>query len=181
VRPLGRVAPTPAERLAARPGDDLLDAGVVMDRGFDLPAPPAAVWPWLLQLGKRRAGWYLPRPVERFVPRRRRALRRVDPSLARLEPGQDVPDWGGPRATLTVVLLEPEATLLYRSARGAVTMTWCLSLTATEGGSRVHSRVRLAGVRRRRLAEVGGGVLDGLTIAGLAAGLDERLHVTRPR
>jgi len=31
-----------------------------MDRGFTVDTAPEAVWPWLVQLGKRRAGWYLP-------------------------------------------------------------------------------------------------------------------------
>ena len=51
------------------PGDDLVaHADVVMDRAFDLPASPEDVWPWFVQLGKKRAGWYLPRSVERLVP-----------------------------------------------------------------------------------------------------------------
>jgi len=179
VNPMARVMPTSQERAAMLPGDDLLDADVAMDRGFDLPAPPAVVWPWLLQLGKRRAGWYLPLSVERFVPRRRRALRRLDPALTHLAPGQVLADWGGPEATLVVVRTDPEAYLLHRSDRGRLSMTWCLALTATGAGTRVHSRVRLAGIRRRRVAEVGGGLLDGLTIAGLAAGLEERLRPGR--
>ena len=61
--------PTPAEWAATLPGDDLVDpADVVMDRAFSLPAPPDTVWPWLVQLGKRRAGWYLPRWVDRVLP-----------------------------------------------------------------------------------------------------------------
>ena len=31
-----------------------------MDRAFEVSAPPDVVWPWLVQLGKARAGWYLP-------------------------------------------------------------------------------------------------------------------------
>jgi hypothetical protein len=51
------------------PGDDLIPRpDVVMDRAFDLPAPSEEVWPWFVQLGKKRAGWYLPRNVERFSP-----------------------------------------------------------------------------------------------------------------
>ena len=42
---------------------------IMMDRAFTVPAPPAAVWPWLVQLGKKRAGWYLPGRAEGFVPR----------------------------------------------------------------------------------------------------------------
>ena len=75
------VPPTAAERSAALPGDELVaPADVVMDRAFSLPAPPDDVWPWLVQLGKRRAGWYLPRWVERLVPPSRRGLRHLDPA-----------------------------------------------------------------------------------------------------
>lgn len=42
------VEPTAGERAAALPGDAVVpDPDVVMDRGFDLPAPPDVVWPWL--------------------------------------------------------------------------------------------------------------------------------------
>ncbi|HEY2192382.1 MAG TPA: hypothetical protein VGH76_08775 [Actinomycetospora sp.] len=60
------VCATPDEVAARLPGDDLVpDAQVTMDRAFDLPAVPEILWPWLAQLGKQRAGWYLPAGVER--------------------------------------------------------------------------------------------------------------------
>ena len=76
------VAADEAERRAARPGDDLVARpDVVMDRAFTVAAAPAAVWPWLVQLGKKRAGWYLPASAEHFLPRARRAARH-QPGLA---------------------------------------------------------------------------------------------------
>lgn len=172
------VRATAHEELVGLPGDDRLDADVVLDRGFALPAGPDRVWPWLLQVGKGRAGWYLPRRVERFVPRSRRAVRHVVPRLQSLEVGQVIDDWGGSRATLTVLDLVPGRLLLLGTERGRLSMTWALTLTPTGAGAatRVHSRVRLAGVRRVRLTEAGGGLLDLLSIAGLAAGLRERLR-----
>ncbi len=168
---------TVAERRAQLPGDALVPADVVMDRAFTVSGSPERVWPWLLQLGKRRAGWYLPRTVERAVPRSRRAVRHLDPALQALAVGDVIPDWGGADATFTVVELEPASHLLFASTRGRTDLTWCLHLTpdGAVGGTRVHLRLRLGPVRRRRLAEVGGGFLDALTIAGLAAGLRERL------
>ena len=169
------VRPTSAEIAASLPGDDRLDADVVMDRAFSLPAPPEVVWPWLLQLGKQRAGWYFPRSVERLIPPGRRGVRHLDPALQRLAVGDVVPDWGGRDETLTVLAVAAPYSLLYGTRRGTIEMTWSLNLTATDGGSRMHSRVRLAGVRRRWLAEYGGGLFDWATIAGLAAGLRERV------
>ena len=168
-------AATPQERSAALPGDDLVAADVVMDRGFDLPAPPETVWPWLVQLGKRRAGWYLPRRVERFVPPSRRALRHVDERLLDHRVGHVVPDWGGADATFTLAAIERPRLLLYTSTRGRTDLTWCLHVQPRgDGGSRVHLRLRLGPVRHRRAAEVVGGAFDALTVVGLAAGLRER-------
>jgi hypothetical protein len=170
------IEPTAAERAAARPGDEYVPRpDVVMDRAFSLAAPPPAVWPWLVQLGKERAGWYFPGWAERWIPARRRGLRVLDPDLG-LAPGDVIPDWGGRRATFHVAVLDPPAALVHRSARGAVQLTWAITLTP-EGtaGTRVHLRLRLAPVRRRWLAATGGELMDALTVAGLAAGLRERV------
>jgi hypothetical protein len=168
--------PTPAERAARLPGDGLVDpADVVMDRAFSLPAPPDEVWPWLVQLGKRRAGWYLPRRAEWFVPSRRRGLRRLDPAYLALHVGDVIPDWGGHDATFTVAELVPGHHLVHTSTRGRTRLSWCLHLAPEGTGTRVHLRLRLAPVRHRTLAEYGGGFVDWLTVAGLAAGLRERV------
>lgn len=174
---MDRASPTDAERHATMTGDEFVDADVVMDRGFDLPAPPHEVWPWLVQLGKRRAGWYLPAFVERLVPRSRRALRRIEPRWLDHEVGDVIPDWGGAGATFTVAAIDPPRTLLYTSRRGRTYLTWCLHLTPVgTAATRVHLRLRLGPVRRRRLASTVGGAFDALTIIGLAAGLRERVE-----
>lgn len=172
-----RARATGSERRASLPGDDLVRADVVMDRGFDLPAPPGEVWPWLVQLGKRRAGWYLPATIERLVPSSRRALRRIDPSLLEHRVGDVIPDWGGRDATFTLADIEAPRVLLYTSRRGRTDLTWCLHLTpvASTGGARVHLRLRLGPVQHRRLASSLGGLVDALTVVGLAHGLRERV------
>ena len=173
---MDRASATDVERHALLPGDDLVVADVVMDRGFDLPAPPDVVWPWLVQLGKRRAGWYLPASVERFVPPSRRALRRIEPRWLDHHVGDVIPDWGGADATFTLAAIEEARTLLYTSRRGRTDLTWCLHVTPTgTAGTRVHLRLRLGPVRRQRLAATVGGAFDALTIIGLAAGLRERV------
>lgn len=172
-----RVRPRREEIAAAAPGDDLVShPDVVMDRAFDLPAPPVVVWPWINQLGKDRAGWYLPARAEQFVPRRRRALRRIDESLQHLESGDVIPDWGGKSATFEIVTHQAPNLLVYRSTRGAMQLSWTIMLhPIPAGGTRMHLRPRMAGIKHRRLAEIGGGLVDLLTIAGLAAGLRERV------
>ncbi len=170
------VRATPDETAAALPGDDLVSADVTMDRAFTLDAPPSTVWPWLVQIGKERAGWYLPRVIERFVPRGRRAARRLDPRFSSLEVDQTIADWGGRDATLTVAQISAPHALVFASRRGRTSFSGALALPQLDGGrTRVQSRVRIGPVRRRRLVEYGGGLFDGATLSGLANGLRERL------
>jgi len=167
----------------ALPGDDLVPrADVVMDRAFDLAATPEAVWPWFVQLGKKRAGWYLPRSVERFVPAPRRALRLIDPSLQDLRVGSVIPDWGGKHETFEVAILEQPHALVHTTQRRHTFGSWAIVLTPydVQTGSATHVQLRLrqAPVKRKRLAGTVGEVFDASTIAGLAAGLRERLAET---
>ena len=49
----------PGEADLHLPGDDLIAApSHVETRGIDIAAPPSKVWPWLVQMGFGRAGWY---------------------------------------------------------------------------------------------------------------------------
>jgi hypothetical protein len=171
------VAASAADVARGLPGDDLVpDADVVMDRAFDLPAPPEVVWPWFLQLGKRRAGWYLPRSVERLVPPRRRGLRDLDPALvAEARVGHVIPDWGGRDATFEMAVLEPPSALVHTTTRGRTRGSWAIVLVPRDGGTHVQLRLRLSPVRRPWLARTFGEAIDAATVAGLAAGLRERV------
>jgi hypothetical protein len=45
----------------ALPGDELIaDPETQIDRATMISAPASQVWPWLVQLGKGRASWYMP-------------------------------------------------------------------------------------------------------------------------
>ena len=50
---------TTAERTSALPGDDRVpDVATQSTMAITINAPAAAVWPWLVQMGCGRAGWY---------------------------------------------------------------------------------------------------------------------------
>jgi hypothetical protein len=50
---------TPSDRKRPLRGDDLIpDARYCLTHAVDIEAPPALVWPWLMQLGCDRGGWY---------------------------------------------------------------------------------------------------------------------------
>ena len=153
-----------------------------MHRGFTLDAPLDVVWPWLQQLGKQRAGWYLPRSIERFIPPARRAIRTIDQRWQHLRVGDLIPDYGGKHETFEVAIIAAPHTLVYRSRRGHTNVTWSITLApsaqlgpAAGPATRVYLRLRLGPVRRKWLANSAGEGFDALTIAGMSAGLRERL------
>jgi hypothetical protein len=50
---------TAAERASSLPGDDIVPlAKYRLDHGITIRAPASAIWPWLMQLGQDRAGFY---------------------------------------------------------------------------------------------------------------------------
>ena len=173
------VAATSAERHESRVGDELIThADVVMDRAFTVNAPPEAVWPWIEQLGKWRGGWYLSRRLESMIPAQRRALRHIDQQFLGLTAGSVIPDYGGRNETFRVTTVERPRHLVYISQRGRTMVSWAIELRPQqrETATRLLFRLRLAPVKRVWLARSVGEFIDGLTIAGFAAGLAERVR-----
>ncbi len=186
---------TTAELDAPLPGDDLVpDANVVMDRATTLPGTTAELWPWLVQLGKGRAGWYMPRAVEALLPDWGRGARQLMPEHARLTVGTRIPDWGPGDPEFEVATLEPPHTLVFRSLRqrsrghrwplpespvppDALRLSWALVARDVPAGVRLHLRLRIRVARpvTAHLASVLGGVVDEITVRLLFAGLRERL------
>jgi len=59
---------SPAERISALPADDLVDPGVpYTTRALTIDAPAEQVWPWLVQIGEGRGGFYSFDVLERAV------------------------------------------------------------------------------------------------------------------
>jgi hypothetical protein len=57
-----------AERMARLPGDRLVDpANYRMDHAITIHAPADSVWPWLVQIGQDRAGFYSYDRLERLI------------------------------------------------------------------------------------------------------------------
>ncbi len=59
----------PIEAVKSFPGDDLIpEAATSETRGVTIDAPPSAVWPWLVQMGYGRGGWYSYDPIDMGRP-----------------------------------------------------------------------------------------------------------------
>jgi hypothetical protein len=95
------------------PGDELIpDPAHCSTMGATLPAPPERVWPWLVQMGYDRAGWY---SWDRLDNAGQPSADRIVPEWQDLEEGQHLNSMGNGRNWMTVAVLEPDRTLVLRS------------------------------------------------------------------
>lgn len=112
----------PGERLRALPGDELIPAPrLSTTRAISIAAPPAAIWPWLAQIGWQRAGWYSYDALERLAgvadfadgPR---SARRIVPELQALAVGDPIRLGPEPMPAFVVAQIEPERALVLSGA-----------------------------------------------------------------
>jgi hypothetical protein len=109
-RELGRVHD---ERRSALLGDEFLPhAGFQRTHLRDIEAPPSRVWPWLVQIGARRAGWY---SLDRLDNAGIRSADRIIPELQALQLGDLIPALPKGDAAFAVLRLEPARVLVLGS------------------------------------------------------------------
>lgn len=137
-------APLPGDELVPDPlpGDNTTHA-VVID------APPAAVWPWIVQIGHTRGGWYTHEWVERLFGVRYaegRSATRIHPEFQHLAVGDTIPY--SPFNALPVRAVEPERYLLVGD-----TVAWVLQ-DLGDGRTRLIVRTRGHGYVRLLFAKI---------------------------
>jgi hypothetical protein len=125
------------------PGDDLVaPAGLVDTRSLVIDAPPSEVWPWLVQMGHERGGWYGYERMDMTTP----SASTIRPEFQDLASGDLVPLFAG--GGLEVRLLEPdEALVLYLDTPGLRAQ---LEAAAAADGELTHRRRTRAGRGPRR-------------------------------
>lgn len=130
------------------PGDEVvLDPQIVATHAATLPAPPDRVWPWLVQVGWHRGGWYTPRWVDVLLfPDNQPSAEHVRPELQSLAVGDFVPD-GAPESECGFIVreVEPDRHLLLestshlplawrRSGVARLHWTWSFTLAPVDAG-----------------------------------------------
>ncbi len=125
------------------PGDALVpDAQFIATRAITIDAPPDAVWPWLVQVGCLRAGFYSNDLLDNLG---QPSARTIVPDLQRLEIGQWVPMSPSPaptdRTAFRVHSFDVGRWLLWTKPDS----TWAWRLTPAAGGrTRLVTRVHAA-------------------------------------
>ena len=130
---------TAAEVTSSMPDDDILrHARICATRAIDIAAPPESVWPWIVQIGFRRAGFYsydlfdnLGHPsADRILPEFQDLA--VGDRIAMAEPVNDV-------TAFRVASIDPPTAMVWQKPDS----TWAWRQDRTpDGGTRLVTRLK---------------------------------------
>jgi hypothetical protein len=111
---LRNLGATRAERCASLPGDEVVpQAKGSSTMAITIDAPPSAVWPWLVQMGCDRAGFY---SWDRLDNGGRPSATEIHPEWQTLAVGDRIVCTPDAKAWFDVERLEPERVLVLRSS-----------------------------------------------------------------
>jgi hypothetical protein len=120
------------------PGDELVPKPMFdATRAITIDAKPDQVWPWLVQVGVTRAGWYSYDLLDNLG---RPSAQRVVPELQHLAPGDVVPMSPDGHQGIDVLLMEAPRSMVW-SSPGETSWTWQLDPLA-DGSTRLITRIR---------------------------------------
>ncbi|MCU0505291.1 MAG: hypothetical protein MUE82_05850 [Chloroflexi bacterium] len=142
VRPVFRTWGATDDELAApMPGDEAVtDPSWSVTYGVTIAAQPADVWPWLVQMGVGRAGFYSYDMIEKRLGLDVHSVELIVPELQGLAVGDAMP-FGA--FDLPVVSLEPDRLLLLEAEESTVGAgSFCFELLPIEDGTRLVFRGR---------------------------------------
>ncbi len=139
-RPILTWGATQDEAQARLPGDELLeDADGVATRAITVNAPPAAVWPWIAQMGPSpRGGAYTYDWIENLLGLHMHSVDHVLPEFQHPQVGEG---FGYGPNEMSFKRVEPEHVLAAQSADGNWVWTFVIQQTP-DGSTRLISRNR---------------------------------------
>jgi hypothetical protein len=121
------------------PGDDFLDSpSFNATRAVTVNAAPEFSWPWLVQIGHQRAGWYSYDWIDNLG---KPSADRILPDLQQLAVGDLIPISPDGKHGFTVHTLVPNEYMLW-GERGEMSWLWFLE-RVSEKQTRLITRVRL--------------------------------------
>jgi hypothetical protein len=140
-----QVGATPNEETRTLPGDDLIPQPIgSVNHAITIRRSPHDVWPWLVQMGSGRAGWY----AYDFIDNGRHpSAERILPGYQNVVVGSVFPALPGATDVFIVAQCEPEHSLVlsWRLPSGKYETTWAFVLEQPQPGqTRLIVRGRVA-------------------------------------
>jgi proline iminopeptidase len=136
---------TQAEQAQALAGDGLIVHPMgTLNHAITIHRPPREVWPWLVQLGSHRAGWYSYDFIDNGG---RHSAERILPQYQDIHVGDVFPALPGAKDVFVVAQFEPEKNLVlsWRLPNGKYQTTWAFILEQPwPGQTRLLVRGRVA-------------------------------------
>ena len=116
---------------------------MVSTRVVTVHTPPERVWPWLVQIGRGRAGWYSYDWLDRlFGYLDRPSTNQVLPEYQQIAVGDVIPIGRG--GGFPVKIVQPNRLLVLGQEAGPVAWVWTFALCPSGGGqTRLVSRNRV--------------------------------------
>jgi hypothetical protein len=148
---------THVDRVVRLPGDDLSPhAYHTITHAVNIQAPPETVWPWIVQIGQDRSGFYSYRFLENLVGCQMPRVHRVVPEWQNRAAGDTVwfaaPSHYGGRARMVATIVEPGRSLTlatpadwkrFQNSDEGLETTWTFALVPKPGGAtRLIARTR---------------------------------------
>lgn len=131
---------TGPETLQTLPGDEIVLRPVfAATRSVTIQAAPERIWPWLVQLGTGRAGWYSYDLIDNGA---RPSAEQIIPGLQNLQPGDLIPISPDGKIGLRVKDLQAPVRMLWRDREGRTSWLWML-IPQPDGAVRLITRVRM--------------------------------------
>jgi hypothetical protein len=128
------------ELLRAMPGDDIVEQPTFnATRGITIHARPQDIWPWLVQIGIGRAGWYSYDCLDNLC---RPSAEQILPEFQHLKAGDIVPLSPDGKQGMRVKELRPSRWMLWWDNQGGATWLWKLE-PIDEERTRLITRVRV--------------------------------------
>jgi hypothetical protein len=113
-----------AEVVRSLPGDRLMTRpGFKATRAITIAARPEHIWPWLVQLGSGRAGWYA---IDRIDNAGIPSAQTIRPELQDVQVGDRIPMIAGQDVGPVVKELEPNRRMLWWDGQGEFTWEWLM-------------------------------------------------------
>ena len=120
------------------PGDGLVQSPTFnATRAISIGAPPEQVWPWLVQVGAGRAGWYSYDLLDNLG---RHSADRILPEWQDLAPGDIVPMSPDGKHGIEVYSVDRPRSMVWGTP-GDTSWAWCLEPQA-DGTTRLLTRIR---------------------------------------